>query len=1047
MKADFSTWAFRNSRLVYFFIAVLVVGGALSAYRMSKLEDPEIRVKQAMVVTTFPGATAAEVELQIADPLEKSVRTMKNVGDVTTACYNDLCIMTVELNPTVPDAEVEQHWDLLRRRVTAAAASFPEGASTPMVKDDFDTLFGLFYALEGDGMDYRRLSDYAEMVKRELTAVEGVTRIDIYGMPEECIDITMDQSRMDHLGVLPAEVLSTLTGQNKTVYAGYYNTPGERIKIQIEDKFRAVDDIRNLVIQGHDNDQLRLSDIAEVSIGTAEPVRNRLLYDGEPALGLCIGTRSGMDVIKIGNEVNKKLGHLTQTRFPAGLECHEVFYQPSCVAHSLTQFGVNLAESIAIVIIVLMFFMGIRPALIIGISLLVTVLGSFVLLYGLDGTMQRVSLGSFVLAMGILVDNAIVILDGIMVDMRNTDGTRASRMQALTAIGRRTAMPLLGATLIAILAFFPIYLSPDSSGVYVRDLFIVLAVSLLLSWILALVHVPLMASRWLKGSQAKTGSGRESAPYRWLAAVLGFSLRHRVAVMAVMVALLGLSVWGYRFMRQGFFPDMEYSQLYVEYKLPEGVNPKRTEADLREMARVLRHRFPEITAITTSVGATPCRYNLVRTVSTPSLSYGELIIDFDSPRHLEAAVDSMQTLLSEMFTDAYVKVKRYNIMYKKYPIEVQFTGSDPAVLRQLTDTVVTMMKSNPMLSAITTDAEPPVPVLSIGYDQPAARRSGLSRQNIALSMLAANEGIPVSRWYDGLHPMTLYVKMVDDSGRPIEDLENVNIFGTLPRVDGLLTRENLVKMQAGKLDMSSMVAGATEPVPLLQLSDGVDIRWADPVVMRYNGKRAQRAQCSPAPGVTTEAARRSLESMIETIDIPEGYVMDWQGEKYASDRTMKYLFGAVPLAVILMLGILIWLFRGYRKPLIIILCLPFIFIGIVPTMIISGNAFTFLAIVGTLGLTGMMIKNGIVLMDEISLRLDGAVGESDRALIEASKSRLLPVMMASLTTILGMVPLLSDVLFGALAACIMGGLAVGSLTILIVLPVLYSLFYNNSKSR
>lgn len=1036
---DISKWAFQNRNLVYFLVAVLLLGGVYSCYEMSKLEDPEVKVKLAMVVTTYPGASAHQVELEVTDVLEKKIRTMGNIDNVESYSYNDLSIIQIELLSTVKDEDVEQCWDMLRRKVSDACALLPSGASTPMVKDDFGNVYGMFYALTGDGLTDRELSDYAELIKREVSDLEGVDRVELYGTRPECINISLLQDRMANLGVKPAEVLATLNGQNKTTYTGYYENGDNRIRVTVNDKFKTVDDIGNMLIQGHDDDQLRLRDIARIEKSYEKPTRNELFYDGEQAQGLLVAASSGTDIIKVGNAVAKKLEHLKENRLPAGVECHKVFYQPERVGDSLGTFVINLIESVIIVVLILMLAMGFKSGVIIGISLIVTVFGSFLFLLFAGGTMQRVSLAAFVLAMGMLVDNAIVIIDGILVDLKSGK----SRMEAMTAIGKQTAMPLLGATLIAIIAFLPIYMSPDTAGVYTRDLFIVLAVSLLLSWILALIHVPLMADRRLK-SEKTTGEANvrvyKGRVYVYLRTALRFGLAHRWSFVFAMVGLLGLSLWGYGYMRQGFFPDMVYNQLYMEYKLPEGTNSTQVVRDLQEIEAYLKGR-EEITHVTISVGGTPGRYNLVRSIANPSLSYGELIVDFTSPEELVENMDEIQSYLSRAYPDAYVNLKRYNLMFKKYPIEAQFMGPDPAVLHRLADSARHIMENTPEVRLVTTDWEPQVPVLTIEYDQPAARALGLSRNDVSLSLLTATGGIPIGSFYEGIHANTIYLKCLNEEGDPIEDLGNTQVFSSLPSLNGLLNEEMMVKLKAGTLSKEELVEGIMGSTPLKQISKGVDVRWEDPVVPRYNGQRSQRVQCSPAPGLETEQARLAVASQIENIPLPEGYTLCWQGEKIASTDSMKYLFKNFPLAVILMIAILIMLFKDYRKPIIIFCCIPLVFVGVVAVMLLTGKTFNFVAIVGTLGLIGMLIKNGIVLMDEITLQIGRGV-EPMTALIDSSQSRLRPVMMASLTTILGMIPLLTDAMFGSLAAAIMGGLLFGTLITLLFIPVLYALFFH-----
>lgn len=1033
---DLGKWAFDNKKLVYFLVAVLLVGGILSAYDMSKLEDPEIKVKMAMVVATRPGASAHEMEMEVTEPLEKNIRTIGEVDNVASWSYNDLAILQVEMKTTVPDDEIEQCWDMLRRKVSDAAAGLPDGTSVK-VQDDFGLIYGMMYALTGDGTDERKLSDYARLIQRELTNIEDVGRVTVYGEREECINIEMLPERMATLGVSPAEVLATLQGQNGIYYAGYYDNGPKRVRVTVSDKFREVEQIRNMIIQGHEDDQFRLGDIARVEDDYATPVRNSMAYNGEPALGIAVAAASGTDIVKVGKQVEERLAELKAEHFPAGVEYHQVFYQPERVTDALGTFFINLIESVIIVVAILMLVMGFKSGVIIGTSLVVIVIGSFLLLGSVDGSIQRVSLAAFILAMGMLVDNAIVIVDGILIDLK----LGKPRREAMTAIGMKTAMPLLGATLIAILAFLPVFLSPDTAGVYVRDLFIVLAVSLLLSWILALVHVPLMANGWLKAgiSGKREDDLYSSRVYGWLRSALNFGLRHRVSSVLVAVVLVALSAWGYKYMHHGFFPDMEYDQLYMEYKLPEGTNSTQVASDLEEIRTYLQSR-PEIGNVTTSVGGTPARYNLVRSIATPSLSYGELIIDFESPKSLVANMDEIQRELLRRYPDAYVKLKRYNIMYKKYPIEALLTGPDPAVLHALADSVRTIMKESSEVCLITTDWDPSMPLLAIDYDQSLARRSGLSRQDISTSVLTAAGGIPVGTFYEGVHKNTIYLKCAEADGTNLDNLENVPLFSMMPNINGLLDEETLLKIQSGTVDRSDLIESVMQTTPLRQVSRGVDVVWEDPVVPRYNGQRAQTVMCSPVPGLETEKARTAIAEKIERIDLPDGYQLQWKGEKDASTRTMHYLFKNVPLSIVLMIALLILLFKDYRKPAIILCCIPLLAIGIVGAMLLSGQSFTFCAIVGALGLVGMMMKNCIVLMDEIGEQIGAGVAPAE-ALIISSESRLRPVMMASLTTILGMIPLLGDAMFGSMAATIMGGLLFSTVATLFFVPVLYAMFF------
>ena len=1028
INIDFSRWALNNQRLVALFIAILSLGGLLAYYVMPKLEDPEIVVRQAVVVGIYPGASSHQVELELTEPLEKSINKTGDLSFVQSYSYADMCYILVTLDPEVPADKLQRKWVLMRNRL--AETPLPSGAQY-MVKDDFGDVSGMFYALTGDGMSPKELETYADMIKRELQAIDDVGRIDIYGKKPRCINVSLRQDQLANLGVLPAEVVATLNGQNANVYSGYFKSGGRRIRVCVDDRYQTPDDIKSLVIQGHQNDQIRLEDIADVTIDEEKTLREEMLRDGQHALGISISAASGTDIIKVGNEVTKKLEEIESTRLPAGVKCEKIFYQPERVSSALGTFMLNLIESVLLVIVLLIFCMNFRSGLILGITLVITVLGTIFVLYYFDGTLQRVSLASFVLAMGMLVDNAVVIVDGILVDSL----AGKSRMEALTSIGRKTAIPLLGATLIAILAFLPIYLSPDVTGLYVRDMFIVLAVSLFLSWILALMFVPILAKNWLVAKEEQTPQALyNSRWHRMLANVLDKSLNHRKLTVSLMLMLLLIAGLGYQLMPQGLFPDMTYDQLYIEYQLPEGHDPSQVKSDLESMRKKLMAK-DYVTHVTTSVGATPCRYNLVRSVALPSLAYGELIVDFKDAHTLDKHIDELQEQLSAEYPDAYVRVKKYNLMFMRYPIELRFLGPDPAVLHQLADTAMTIVRNKGIMAPVTSDWMPRYPTLHVDYNQPSARQKGITRSDVGLSLMSATDGLPVGVFYSGTEKSNIYVNITDGKGQPQANLDDATVFSMLPDINQLTNKEQLLNtLKDGKMPQ------LTNTAQIAEVSDGMRIEWEEPVIPHYDGKRVQTIEGAPAPGYGIEEARKILEEEIEKLQIPSGYEVNWGGEKKATDMSMKNLFANYPLAVLLMLGILVWLFQSYRTSLLLFCCIPFVFVGVIPAMLLSGQNFGFVAIVGVLGLVGMMLKNGIVLVDEMQLQLQSGK-DSQQALIDASLSRLRPVTMASLTTVLGMVPLLFDDMFGSMAAAIMGGLIAGTIIVLIIIPVLYSIFY------
>ena len=1029
--------AFNNKSLVYFLLLVLIAGGAYSFFKMSKLEDPEIKVKQALVITVYPGASAHEVELQVTDKLEKAIRSMGDIKTISSRSLDNYSEIKVELKSTTKKNELEEKWDILRRKVYDAQTSLPSGSQQSIVVDNFGDVYGMFYAMTADGYSYEKMSDYADLVKREVQDIPGVNRVQIYGERTPCVNVEFRENKMANLGVHPAEILSTLNSQNKTVYAGEFNAGSKRLRVAVNDTYKSIDDIKNLLLQGHESDQIRLKDVANVTRGYNEPYRELMRYDGQKALGIAFSMEPGGNIISLGQKIDAKLAELQQSRIPAGISFHKVFFQPDKVEDAIKGFMVNLLESLVIVIVILMITMGLRSGILIGSGLIITILGSFLFLNFFNGTLQRVSLASLIVAMGMLVDNAIVIVDGILVDLQN--GVKKSK--ALRNTSQKTALPLLGATLIAIIAFLPIFLSPDTSGEYVRDLFIVLAVSLLLSWVLALTHIPIIAEKRFKKSKIK-GDGKgahEGKIYDFFRKILNFLLYHRALTIGATILLLIITGFSFKYIKQGFFPDLSYNQLYIEYKADGGTRIEKVNSDLQSIEQYLMKQ-PEVTHVTTSVGGTPARYNLVRSIALPSSNYGELIVDFTSPDVLKEKMDTLQKYLTTHYPQAYVRMKRYNLMYKEYPIEALFTGPDPAVLKQLANKAEDIMKAEPTATLVTNDWEPETPYLKVDYYQPLARQSGLSRSDVSLALLAATDGLPVGQYHEGTHTLPIYLKSTNAEGKPVQKLDNIPVWSLTPTTGNISPQElrGLLTGQTTKADLLEKVLGSK---PLNQATKGISPEWEEPVVRRYNGERAIKAQCNNVPGHSPEEVRRNIKDKIGAIKLPDGYHLKWQGEYEASSESQKYLFMHLPMAIILMIGILIALFRDYKKPAIILLSLPLATIGIVFGMLLSGKEFGFVAIVGALGLIGMMIKNGVVLIEEIGLQIESGK-DRYQAIIDSSASRLRPVMMASLTTILGMLPLLPDDMFGSLAVTIMSGLLVGTLITLIFIPVLYSLFFH-----
>lgn len=565
----------RRPVLFWSLMAAILIAGLLSFIQMPKLEDPAVAVKQAMVMVPYPGASAHEVELKVAQMMEDELRALPNVKKVKSECRNGSAMLTVEFQMTVLNRDLEQHFDLLRRKVNDAASRLPEGCYDPVVIDDMMDVYGIFYGLTADGYDYPEMYRYAKYLRRELLDVKGVKRILIAGNRDEVINIILSKEQIARNGVIPTQIMSALQQAGKTVNAGAYPTGEERIALYVDSAVDDVEEIRDLEIRTMDGRQLRIGDVARVERGYAAPQRNGFFVDGRPALALCIAMESSAIVPDVGKAVDARLAEAMR-QLPAGFQTEKIFFQPDKVSEAISSFMWNLLESVVIVILVLIFTMGFRSGLIIGFGLVLTVAVSFPILLVCGTTLQRISLGAFIVAMGMLVDNAVVIMDGILIDKKRG----LSPKVYLYRIGRNTAMPLLGATVIAASTFLGIYLSPDSAGEYAGDLFLVLCVSLLASWVLALVQVPICAKTWLPAREKRQAAAQKPAVmnspvHRFVRRTISFLIGYKRTTIAAAVAVLILSIFGMTRVKNLFFPDFDYKQFVVECFFPSATNADR----------------------------------------------------------------------------------------------------------------------------------------------------------------------------------------------------------------------------------------------------------------------------------------------------------------------------------------------------------------------------------------------------------------------------------------------------------------------------------------
>ena len=1036
----------KRPTLFWSFAVFIMLAGVLSFIRMPKLEDPAVAVKQAMVVVPYPGASAHQVELEVAQLMEDELRNLPNVKKVKSECQNGMAMLTVEFHMTVLLKELEQHFDLLRRKVNDLKVRLPQGCYDPVVVDDMMDVYGIFYAFTGDGYSYPELYRYARMLRRELMNVKGVKRVNIVGNRDEVINIVLSKDKIARNGVLPAQIMMALQNAGKTVNSGDYQTGGDRLHIRVGEAVKDEADIRRLLIGTFDGKQVRVGDVARVERAFSEPQRNGFFVDGKPALAVCIAMEADAIVPDVGEAVDAKLAEVMKS-MPAGMETEKIFFQPDKVDEAISSFMVNLVESVAIVILVLVFTMGIRSGVIIGFGLILTIAVSFPILLVCGTTLQRISLGAFIVAMGMLVDNAIVIMDGILIDKQRGYGPKTY----LYRIGRNTALPLLGATVIAASTFISVYLSPDSAGEYARDLFLVLCVSLLASWVLALIQVPVCAKSWLplrdKKKVGNKGEVLNSPVHRFVRRTIGVLIGHRKLTLAIAGVVLAACIFGMTKVKNLFFPDFDYRQFVVEYYLPSQSSPDEVRRDLLEITAMLREK-PAVIRVAASMGSAPAHYCLVRPMTSGGDCYGELMVDCKDYATVMEILPGLRDELRQRYPDAYIRMRKYNFSIStSHTVEVEFSGPDPAVLRDLSRQAEDIMRRCPYVDpySVQNNWKPSAKSLAVDYVRADALRSGIERGDVANALLAATDGMPVGVLADQDRMVTVNLMVRNADGSRIADLNDIPVWSMM---NMRLTDEDMEGILTGSKNAADIQDGLFRSVPLSSVSQPVRMDWEEDAVYRINGRRAIEAECDPNTDLyagTPAKVRESIEKEIDAIPLPEGYQMRWMGEDELRDDAISNLLKFVPLTIFLILGILLLLFNNWKKVILILVCFPFVFCGITPALLLFRQPFTFMAIIGMMGLIGMMVKNAIVLVDEINRLQTEERRDPYESVVEATVSRVRPVLMASLTTIVGMIPLVNDPMYGSMAVTIMGGLTVGTIITLILLPLFYTALFRIRK--
>ena len=1005
-------YSLKNRKVVWFFLFVLLAGGALGFVTLGKKEDSVFVIKSASLVCSYPGATPLEVEQLVTEPIEREVQSMRLVHKITSESYYGLSKVLVELDPATRASEIPQLWDELRRKVLNIQPRLPAGASPVTVADDFGDVYGIYYGLSVDGgFTWAELRDWAQRIKTALVTVDGVQKVSLFGEQTPVVNVYVNLAALANFAIRPETIVATIGQQNTIVNSGEKQAGALQIQILEAGTYKNLDDISNQMLTAASGKQYRLGDIARVERGYADPPQTLMRVDGRRAVGIGISTEAQVDVVKTGEKITRVLDGLTR-QMPVGMDLTVLYPENRIARQANATFVLNLAESVAIVILIIMLVMGFRAGVLIGSSLLFSIGGTLLLMQFLGEGLNRTSLAGFIIAMGMLVDNAIVVTDNAQQAMLRG----VARRQAVIDGANAPRWSLLGATLIAIFSFLPLYLAPSSVAEIVKPLFVVLALSLLLSWVLALTQTPLFGDFMLRVNPA-AHDPYDTKFYRAFDRLLAALLRWRWGVVAGVVALFAAALAVMGLMPQNFFPSLDKPYFRADVLLPEGYNIRDTERNLRTMEEWL-HAQPEVKTVSVTMGSTPPRYYLASSSVSLRPNFGNILVELHDKGQTEAVEARFNAYVRAMCPDVWLRSSLFKLSpVPDAAIEFGFIGDDIDTLRRLTQAAEEIMWRTAGTVNIRNSWGNRVPTWLPLYSQMKGQRIGVTRSQMAQGITIATQGYRLGEYREGDQFMPILLKD-----------ENIDTY-------------NLTNLQA-----LPIFTPAGKVYSIEQATDGFRFEYRVGVVKRYNRQRVMKAQCDPGRGVNTMRLYAALrDSVLRGVVLPEGYSMKVFGEQESQQESNSALARYMPLTMVLIFIVLLLLFRNYREPVVILLMIPLIFIGVVLGLAVTGKVFNFFSLLGLLGLVGMNIKNAVVLVGQVGvLRSEGK--DAYEALTAATRSRIVPVAMASGTTILGMLPLLFDSMFGAMAATIMGGLLVATLLTVCVLPVVYAIFYNIRKS-
>lgn len=1007
---NLTEWSLNHKQLIYYFITVIFLGGLFAYQNLGRMEDPDFTIRQMVVSVAWPGATARQVEEQVTDKIEKKLQDTPGLDYLKSYSLPGQSVIYVSLKEdTVTADKVRPIWLEVRNMVNDIKATLPQGVDGPYFNDRFDDVFGCIYALTGDGYSYEDLRERAETIRRTLLTVPSVKKVDLLGVQAEKIYIEIESVKLSQLGLTPSDITSAVQAQNAMTASGMIETVSDNVYLRVSGMFENIDDLKNLPLRSNGR-TFRLGDIAKIERKYIDPPAPKMLYNGQPAIGLALSMEKGGNILALGKSLEQATAQI-KSDLPLGLELHTVTNQPTVVKETINEFVKTLAEAIAIVLLVSFASLGLRSGFIVALCIPLVIAGVFIIMDMLGIALHKVSLGALIIALGLLVDDAIIAIEMMIVKMEQGWSRFDAACHAYTA----TAFPMLTGTLITCAGFIPVGFSKGSASEFVGSIFSVITIALLISWVVSVMAAPLFGYRLLKVTPADHAAEQDvyNRPfYRLFKRLLSWCLSHRRQVLAATVLCFAGSLLLMGLLKQEFFPAATRPELIVELQLPEGASRQAIEQEAAKFAS----RFAEdetLASYTYYLGGGAPRFVLTADPPVENSNFAQFVfVAKDLPSRLE-----LQKKVQSLFATEFTSVRGHTRIIQSgttdpYPVMLRISGPDHDKVRDIAGQARDILAADPNLTDISLDWNEKSKVLRLDIDQAKARALGIDNQVLSGSLQSLLSGAEVGEFREKDKTVGIVFRVDPESRQDLSRLKDLNIH-----------------------------IGGGRFVPLDQIAQ-IRYEAEEGMIWRRDLKPTITVQADTAEGVLGDDAALGAYERLQELrtSLPSGYSIKIGGSAEASEKAMRWLLHPVPAMVIIIITLLMFQLHNIPKMLMTLLTAPLGMIGVTPALLLTGRPMGFVVQLGILALSGIIIRNSVILIDQIDRHIEAGEPLWD-AIINATISRFRPIMLTAAAAILGMLPLIASIFWGPMAVAIAGGLFIATILTLIVLPVMYAAWY------